>query len=674
MTARTSSSAPDPSTPSPARRLLAGLAKTIRTPMGATATVFLGVVLLAAIVAPMLWSGTAAKVDATALDQGPSGEHWLGTDNLGRDLLLRVLVAARLSVLLSLSATAIGISLGLLLGAAPWLLGPRLGRLAAAFVNIAVAFPMLLMTLFFAVIFGVGVQGSVCAIGISMAPWFARLTQTLIAGVQKRDFVAAARIARVSRFGVLRRHILPNIAEPLIVNVALAAAAALLAFAGLSFLGLGVQAPEYDWGLLLNEGLSGIYVNPAGALGPGIAIVVAGLGFNLFGEALAKVLGSRHKVRTFRPRGASRTVSGSGGHPRQHATDGSAGDAIAPAGEVPVLEVDRLRVSLDTPNGTVSPVREISFSMKRGEALGVVGESGSGKSLTALAVAQLLESPLHVEAATLRLLGKDLMAADPRSRATRRFLATSLGLVFQNPTTSFNPTMRIGPQLAEVARLHQDMSRRQAGARAVDRLRAVRIPGAERRAKQYPHEFSGGMRQRAMVGMAMMGNPSLIIADEPTTALDVTIQRQVLNLLEQIRVENQVAVLLISHDISVIGQFCSRVLVMYAGRVVEELPSADLRTSARHPYTRALLSAVPDMTADRSQPLATVPGRPVDPADRPAGCAFAPRCTFATAQCHTAEPPLQEVGSGGTVACWNPQEGAVTAVQGQVQQAGRGQA
>jgi oligopeptide/dipeptide ABC transporter ATP-binding protein len=231
-------------------------------------------------------------------------------------------------------------------------------------------------------------------------------------------------------------------------------------------------------------------------------------------------------------------------------------------------------------------------------------------------------------------------------------------MVFQDPMTSLNPTRRIGGQLAEVAREHEGLSRADALARAVDRLRSVRVPAAERRARQYPHEFSGGMRQRAMIGMGLMGRPALIVADEPTTALDVTVQQQVLALLQSIRADGDVALLLISHDVAVVAQVCDRVLVMYAGRVVEELAARDLRTRARHPYTRALIAAVPDMHTDLERPLPVIPGRPVDPAHVPAGCAYAARCPLATEQCVEADPPLVADATGARVACWHAGAGS----------------
>ena len=611
----------------------------LRTPLGLTATALVVAVLLLAVLGPVIWSGRANAVDTGNILAGPSAEHWTGTDNLGRDIFYRVLVAGRLSVELALAATAIAIAVGLLLGTAPFLLGRRLGRLVTGAVNVAVAFPGLLLALFFAVIFGVGATGAVLAIGLAGAPVFARLTQTLVAGLAARDFIAAARIAGVGRIRILFRHVLPNIAEPLVVNATLGAGGALLAFAGLSFLGLGVQPPAYDWGRLLYDGIGAIYVNPAAALAPGAAVLLAGLAFNLFGETVAKGLG------------VTRLGARRGAIPRPVPEARAAQDEPVP--DV-VLDVRDLSVSFPSPVGEIRPVRGVSFAVRRGEALGVVGESGSGKSLTALAVSRLIDTPGQVDAERVEFLGTDLRGPDTKAR--QRLLGTSLAMVFQDPMTSFNPTQRIGGQLAEVARHHQGLGRRAALARAADRLRAVRIPAAERRIRQYPHEFSGGMRQRAMIGLGLMSTPALIVADEPTTALDVTVQRQILELLDAIRQADDVALVLISHDVTVVREVCDRVLVMYAGRIVEDLPAHELTSGARHPYTRALVAAVPDLDTDLDQPLAVIPGRPVAPAEFPPGCAFAARCPLADERCRAEDPPLSTDGAGRRVACWHAGE------------------
>lgn len=619
--------------------------RVLRTPLGLTATVLMAAVVVLAALGPALFGSGADVVDTDHILAPSSGEHWAGTDSLGRDIFLRVLAASQISIVLALLATLIAVVAGLLLGAAPFLLGRRSGRLVSAAVNIAVAFPGILLALFFAVVFGVGATGAVLAIGFAGAPSFARLTQTLVADVAARDYVAAARIAGIGRVRILLRHVLPNVAEPLVVNATIGAGGALLAFSGLSFLGLGVQPPSYDWGRLLYDGIGTLYVNAAAALAPGAAVLLAGLAFNLFGETVAKALGVPTEI------GVRAAVRGKRPAPATEA-EVTATEAPGAASDV-VLDVRDLEVTLAGPSGPVRPVRGISFQVRRGEAVGIVGESGSGKSMTALAVTRLIADHGRVDAARVAFLGTDLLAPD--TAAQRRTLGTRLAMVFQDPMTAFNPTRRIGAQLAEVAVHHQQISRREALARAVDRLGAVQIPDAATRARQYPHEFSGGMRQRAMIGMGLMNTPALIVADEPTTALDVTVQQQVLDLLATVRESDGAALVLISHDVAVIGDVCDRVLVMYAGRIVEELP-ADALGSAEHPYTRALIDAVPDMATDLDRPLATIPGRPVDPADTPPGCAYAARCPLADDHCRSEDPPLAAGPSGHRVACWHAGE------------------
>jgi peptide/nickel transport system ATP-binding protein/peptide/nickel transport system permease protein len=617
----------------------------LRTPLGAAATVLTMTVLVLAIVGPFIWGDEATAKDTSNFLAGPSSDHWAGTDNLGRDIFARVLVATRLSVELALLATLLSLALGLVFGSAPYLTGRRTGRLVVAAVNIAVAFPGLLLALFFAVVFGVGAKGAVLAIGLAGAPVFARVTQTLVAGVASRDYVFAARVAGVGRLRILFRHILPNIAEPLIVYATIGAGGALLSFAGLSFLGLGVQSPSVDWGRLLYDGAASLYINPAAALAPGAAVLIAGLSFALLGETVAKTFGVPVLPGSPLATIAARRLA-------SPSVDGSTTETTADGGEL-VLDVRDLEISFPGPRGPIHPVRGVSFTVRRGEAVGIVGESGSGKSLTALAVSRLVDDDGRVEASRLEVVGEDLRS--PSTTAQRRVLGTSLAMVFQDPMTSFNPTKRIGRQLAEVATTHLGLSRSKAMERAADRLHSVRIADAQRRVRQYPHEFSGGMRQRAMIGMGLMGSPRLIVADEPTTALDVTVQQQVLELLGAIRETDDVALVLISHDVTVVGEVCDRVLVMYAGRIVEDLPAAGLQTSALHPYTRALVAAVPNMATDIEAPLATIPGRPVDPADVPVGCAYADRCPLATERCRADDPPLIEVAQG-RVACWHAGE------------------
>ena len=616
----------------------------LRSPVGVVGIALLTILALLAVLAPVLWGDRASTTDTYNLLDGPSAQHWAGTDNLGRDIFFRTLVATRLSIVLTLAATALGVGLGLVLGLAPLLLPRRLGRLVVAFFNVLLGFPSLLMILFLAVILGVSTSSAVLAVGIAIAAPFARLVHTLAAGVAERDYVTAARISGVHPVRIVGRHVLPNIAEPLLVNATVTASSVLLAFGGLSFLGIGVQPPQYDWGRLIQDGLSSIYTNPLAAVVPGIAFVLTGLAFNLTGEAAAGTFGAKARSRTRWPSTKKEPTPPSSTRHDEHEVRADH-----------VLDVRDLEVSFPGPHGPIRAVRGVSIALRAGEAVGVVGESGSGKSMTALAVAQLVEEPGRVTAERLTFCGTDLRSGPRATRET--LLGTSLAVVFQDPMTSLNPVMRVGTQLAEAARRHLGLTRREAIARAIDRLRAVHLTDPERRVAQYPHELSGGMRQRVMIGMGLMGTPRLIVADEPTTALDMTVQRQVLDLLQETRRDHGTALLLISHDISVVSSVCDRVLVMYAGQIVEDLPSADLHSRARHPYTRALIGAVPDMTTDLDAPLASIPGQPVDPRELPDGCAYAARCSLATERCRQEEPTL-EVGATGSVACWHADDPA----------------
>ncbi|WP_246303640.1 dipeptide/oligopeptide/nickel ABC transporter permease/ATP-binding protein [Nocardioides thalensis] len=563
------------------------------------------------------------------MHQGPSADHWLGTDALGRDVLARVLVAARLSVLLALAATALGTIGGVLLGCLPFLLGRRLGRIAIGAIDLAVSFPGLLVAIFLAVIVGVGPTGAVIALGVAMVPNCARLTYTMTAAVAASNYVTAARALGVGRVAVIRRHIVPNIAEPLLITTASTTGSMLLAFAGLSYLGFGVQAPSYDWGRLLNEGLAEIYVNPAAALGPGVAVVLAGIVFSLVGEWGARAAG----IRDDGPRSRRRRTAAAPPPEREPAASGAA------------LVIDDLTVAF----GEHTAVRGLSLSVGDGEVVGIVGESGSGKSVTAMAVADLLPPAATVQARDLAVDGRTLRDLGPRAR--RDWLAERLGVVFQNPLTALNPTMRIGDQVVEGIR-DRDGTRRAPDA-TVALLERVRMPAPAVRARQRPHELSGGMRQRAVIAIGIATDPKVVIADEPTTALDVRLQKHVLTMLEEVRAAAGATLLLISHDLAVVSTIATRVVVMYGGRVMEDLPVGTLHDPA-HPYTAALLRAVPDLHTDVGRDLVTIEGRPPASADALPGCPFAPRCDRAEHRCHTEAPPLLDHNDGHRLACWNP--------------------
>ena len=334
------------------------------------------------------------------------------------------------------------------------------------------------------------------------------------------------------------------------------------------------------------------------------------------------------------------------------------GLAATAAAEPPLLEIDELRTTFDTLAGAVRSVDRVSLTVNDGETLGIVGESGCGKSVTALSILRLVPVPPGRHAGAVRYRGRDLMTLSEREM--RRIRGDRISMIFQEPMTSLNPVLSVGRQIAECVQLHQGRGRSEAMARAVEMLTLVQIPDAERRAAEYPHQLSGGMRQRVMIALALSCRPELLIADEPTTALDVTIQAQILDLVKRLQRELGMGVIMITHDLGVVAESCDRVVVMYAGRKVEEATVLDLFDRPRHPYTRALMASMPALST-RATRLAEIPGMVPAPTGPRRGCAFAPRCTFVEPRCRAEQPAfLADAGSHG-VACFADQEGRIPA-------------
>jgi len=315
-----------------------------------------------------------------------------------------------------------------------------------------------------------------------------------------------------------------------------------------------------------------------------------------------------------------------------------------------LLNIKGLRTHFYTEGGVVKAVDGVDLELKKGETLGIVGESGSGKSITAMSVMGLIPNPPgKIVAGEILFNGEDLVKKSEAEMCSIR--GNSIAMIFQDPMTSLNPVITIGEQIAENIRLHQGLGKKAAWARAVEMLAKVGIPDAAQRAKAYPHQFSGGMRQRAMIAMALSCNPKLLIADEPTTALDVTIQAQILDLMRQLKEEYHTSIMMITHDLGVVAELCDHVLVMYAGRPVEFADVQSLFTGARHPYTWGLLASIPRLDEETKQRLEPIQGQPPDLRNLPEGCRFAERCPRAMERCWASFPELRELTAGHRVAC-----------------------
>ncbi len=330
---------------------------------------------------------------------------------------------------------------------------------------------------------------------------------------------------------------------------------------------------------------------------------------------------------------------------------------------MPLLTVDNLQTRFFTSGGVVNAVDGVSFEVSRGETVGIVGESGCGKSVTALSILRLVPEPGRVTGGKVIFDGRDVTAMSEQQ--LREFRGSDVAMIFQDPMTSLNPVLQVGFQIREAMAAHERFDKRQSEERIVPLLKQVRIPGAEERSKDYPHQFSGGMRQRAMIAMGLSNEPSLLIADEPTTALDVTVQAQIIELLRDLNREMGTAIILITHNLAVVASLCTRVVVMYAGRIVEQGPTREIFKNPQHPYTWSLLQSIPRIDQSGHEKLLTIAGLPPDLTNPPPGCKFHPRCRFRVDRClHDPEPPLEEVGTAQRTRCWVLMKNAIAGGEG----------
>ncbi len=591
--------------------------------------VAVGAIAALALLVPLLGLTNPLHMDIAHRLGPPSLAHPLGLDAYGRDVLSRLLWGARVSLMVASSSSLLACVFGTALGLAGGFLRGPVEFLALRGMDVLLCFPPLLLALLVVTLLGPGAGTLIPVLAVLYLPGFVRVVYAGVLSVRTQDYVEAMRALGAGRMRIMQRTILPNVGGPVLVQFSLAAASAVVLEAGLSFLGLGVVPPEPSWGLMIGEARATMAQAPLLLLWPCLALSLTILALNVLCDALRDAVD---------PHGITR-----------HAGPAGALERLAP-GLLPVqgaaLQVAGLTIAIDTPAGTIHPVRDVSLAVMPHETVALVGESGSGKSLTGLATMGLLPSIARVEQGAVWVEGRDVLRLDEAAR--RRLRGETVAMIFQDPLSSLNPVQRIATQIAEAIEAHGRRGARAAWRGAVELLRHVGIPDPERRAHNFAHEMSGGMRQRAMIAMAIANHPRLLIADEPTTALDVTIQAQVLDLLATLRRESGMALVFITHSLPVVAEIADRVAVMYAGEIVEQGRVSEVFARPLHPYTAALLASVPREDGSLAEPI---PGTVPPPDALPPGCAFAPRCRHAETACATGPLVLVEPFSERLTRC-----------------------
>jgi peptide/nickel transport system permease protein len=594
------------------------------------------VVLLVALALLAPWL-PLADADATALHQRilPVGSpgHPLGTDQLGRDLLSRLIWGSRTSLAVGFFAVLIAALLGTLIGLVAGYWRGWVDGLLMRGIDVLLAFPYLLLALAIVAALGPGLRNAMLAIALVNIPFFARTVRGSALELTEREYIEAARLAGASRLRILLHELLPNVLPVVVVMMSTNLGWMILETAGLSFLGLGAQPPTADLGSMLGSGREFLTTAPHVAMLPGLVILLLVVGINLLGDGLRDLLDPRLK-------GEARAVN-----PISQGGDGD--DKSLPASAA-LLQVRELSTHFVVGDQTYRAVDRLSFELDAGERLALVGESGSGKTVSALSLLGLVPSPGRIQGVRLLFRGEDLLQAS--GSRWRQLRGKRIAYIPQDPTGALNPVLSVGAQLIETLQAHRRLDAKTARRAAIELLERVRIPEPTQRIDAYPHELSGGMRQRVVIAMALAHKPALVIADEATTALDVTVQAGIVQLLDSLCREQGSALLFISHDLGLVWQLCKRVLVMYAGRVVEEASIETLLKRPAHPYSRALLGCVPELgRPDKS--LAPIPGQPPSLNDLPAGCHYAPRCPYAQVRCGSADIELRSISKVHKVRC-----------------------
>ncbi len=599
--------------------------------LAALGLVVLGVIVVLALLTPILpLDNPDVTTPADRLWPPGTAGHLLGTDHLGRDILSRLLWGTRVSLAVGLSATVIAAFFGSLIGLVAGYFGGRTDALLMRSIDMLMAFPYILLALGIVAVLGPGLLNALYAIAIVNIPFFARNIRGVTRGLANREFVDAARLSGKGHAGILFTEVLPNVMPVIVITMSSTVGWMILETAGLSFLGLGVQPPQADLGSMLGEGRKLLFNAPFVSVIPGLMIFALVMSINLIGDGVRDVLDPRLRSGALARPSARTRVDRREVPPMPEQGSGDA------------LGVIDLKTEFRVGASVYRAVGGVSLDLKDKECLGLVGESGSGKSVTAMSVLGLVATPPGaIVGGRVMVDGTDLLEVPDET--LRGIRGGRISMIFQDPLSTLHPLFTVGDQIAEAIRSHHPVAHAEAWKRAIALLELVRIPNARERVNSYPHELSGGMRQRVCIAMALANNSGIMIADEPTTALDVTVQAQVLRLLDDLRREKGAAVLFITHDFGVVSEICDRVAVMYAGRIVELGTTEEVLSRPAHPYTRKLIDCVP-ILGDPDRRLDAIEGLPPPVNRLPPGCAFADRCPQARDNCRAGDIPLTDIG------------------------------
>ena len=522
-----------------------------------------------------------ATAPANRLQPVFSAGHLLGTDQLGRDILSRLLWGARVSVAVGFAATLIAAVIGSAVGIVAGYAGGRTDNFMMRGIDMLMAFPYILLALAIVAALGPGLMNALYAIAVVNIPFFARNVRGTTLGLANREFVDAARLSGKGHISILLTEVLPNVLPVIVITMSTTAGWMILETAGLSFLGLGAQPPQADLGSMLGEGRAQMFTAPHVSIVPGLMIFLIVISLNVLGDGIRDVLDPRLRSGALARPGSVTAIARNRTVPKPRTLDAA-------------LAVEKLETGFVN-NGIYTPaVNSVSMHLNRGECLGLIGESGSGKSVTALSIMGLVASPPGlIRNGAIYLDGEDVLdMSETELTATR---GSKVAYVFQDPLATLHPMYSIGKQVEEAIAAHKSISASERRAEAIALLEKVGIPDAKERADHYPHQLSGGQRQRVGIAMALANDPDIIIADEPTTALDVTVQARILELLRDLQRERGMALLFITHDFGVVSEICDRIAVMKDGVIVETGTAREVLANPQHSYTKGLIACVPEL-------------------------------------------------------------------------------